>query len=233
MANANITLGRKLTIVAQGDSISHGYVSGGNTDTLATNGTRWLDQVALRLSGGGIYQRRCNYLTTTYQSRYFGSDAPYTTLFDTSMGGMWSDRYTPADSTPTLPSASSVGSPSGFFPDIHFIQYGTNDANNSMISATYETNIRNRIADYPDAGLVVLILAWKKSDFNGTQNSRWTEYQTKLTTIAGEASNRMYLKLPEEQRTSAMVSDTTMHLTQAGNDFWANFILSNLAGRVN
>lgn len=228
---ADVGLGRKVSIVVQSDSLTWGYVSGADTESLSTGGTRWIDRVALRLSGGGFTQHRCAYQSTTYVTRNFGTDAPYSQLWDTGMGGMWSDRTIPASTAPAVFSVAEVQSQTGA-PDLHVIQYGTNDAQNSMSAATYETNIRDRIADFPDARLTLMILAWPKTTYTTGQRNIFDSYRAKLDTIAAESSStRLVYQFPTTFPTGT-TTDTTGHLNQVGHDYWYERLWPVIAGRL-
>lgn len=250
-----VTLGHRTTVVVQGDSL--GYDNSVSTFSLWSTHTRWPDLVARQL-GPSHTMYRVDHINTSYsETTSYSVNGTWTQpahnpgngtlsasgeviVWDRTMSAMKADRTNGeygAGTAPILPSSSTVRGSSGNSPDYHIIQFGTNDIywTPSHTASTYEADISNRIADYPNAGRIVLALAWapKQTQAGGDPTAVWDQYGAALDDLALGDTRIRVVKIPTALRVNSGTgannyNDIPGHLRTSGAALFASYIYSAL-----
>lgn len=233
MPTVNLNLNSRFTIVAQGDSLCYDLSSVGTGHTAWQNYNahdRWIDRITTAISGDHTMYRWASGEYTSYSvggvwtapgSSSSGPPVGDVVLWDRSMGGMKADRSGYQFGQPTLPAPATTASGRLKSPDLHIIQFGTNDIPGGYSTAAYKANVLARIADYPGARQVLLIHAWKAPSANQTA---WNNYKTALDEIASGNPKCTVVKIPDAEVGNGGSIDSWGHLNATGHQQWFDII---------
>lgn len=245
MGTIDVAFRRKFRIVAQGDSLCRDLSF--NSSWLNYNANnRWIDLITNDLThtnnnttycqvvGGGPNQYRTNYtvdgvwtLGNIEQAAVQGD----VFLFDTSSGGMYADRTHASgiNYQPRLPTIEEIAGDFGD-PDLHIVQFGTNDGWRGDTAAQFKTNIQNRVNDFPDAKQVILVLAWAPVGWNGITQQLWNEYDQAMSEVAATDSKITFVHIPDDQKATYQL-DVPGHFSTAGHRYWYEQIMPHINRR--
>lgn len=240
MPSVNIGLQSRFTVVVQGDSLCYDLSAVGTGHTAWQNydaHNRWIDLLSSAISGNSTMYRwnsgeytsyTVNGVWTAPVSSSTGPTRGNLVVWDRSMGGMKADRSGYGFGLPTLATPTTVTSDRVGKPDLHIVQFGTNDLPGGYTTAQYKANVLARIADYPNARQIILVHAWKSPSAN---QAAWDAYKVALDEIAAVTPKCTVVKIPDaDVSAGGAIGDSWGHLNGTGHQRWFDLISPYVKG---